>query len=42
MLKQIEGSQAVAEAVALCRPEVISAYPITPQTHIVEDLGVMV
>lgn len=42
MLKQIEGSLAVAEAVALCRPEVISAYPITPQTHIVEDLGVMV
>lgn len=42
MLKQVEGSHAVAEAVALCRPEVISAYPITPQTHIVEDLGVMV
>ncbi|MCP3688379.1 MAG: pyruvate ferredoxin oxidoreductase [Gammaproteobacteria bacterium] len=42
MLKQIEGSQAVAEAVALCRPEVISAYPITPQTHIVEDLGTLV
>lgn len=42
MLKQIEGSQAVAEAVALCRPEVICAYPITPQTHIVEDLGRLV
>ena len=42
MLKQVEGSHAVAEAVALCRPEVISAYPITPQTHIVEDLGAMV
>ncbi len=42
MLNQIEGSHAVAEAVALCRPEVISAYPITPQTHIVEDLGTMV
>ena len=39
MLKQIEGSHGVAEAVALCRPEVICAYPITPQTHIVEDLG---
>lgn len=36
MLEQIEGSQAVAKAVALCRPEVICAYPITPQTHIVE------
>ena len=42
MLKQVEGSHAVAEAVALCRPEVISAYPITPQTHIVEDLGTIV
>jgi pyruvate ferredoxin oxidoreductase alpha subunit len=42
MLKQIEGSQAIAEAVALCRPEVICAYPITPQTHIVEGLGKMV
>jgi len=42
MLKQIEGSRAVAEAVALCRPEVICAYPITPQTHIVENLGQMV
>ena len=42
MLKQIEGSQAVADAVAMCRPEVISAYPITPQTHIVEDLGAKV
>jgi len=42
MLKQIEGSQAVAAAVALCRPEVICAYPITPQTHIVEALSAMV
>jgi len=41
MLKQIEGSQAVAEAVARCRPEVICAYPISPQTHIVEALGRM-
>jgi pyruvate ferredoxin oxidoreductase alpha subunit len=42
MLKQTEGSHAVAEAVALCRPEVICAYPISPQTHIVEALGQMV
>src|SRR5512139_1748059 len=42
MLKQTEGSKAVAEAVALCRPEVICAYPISPQTHIVEGLGEMV
>src|SRR6476660_7237720 len=42
MLKQIEGSRAVAEGVALCRPEVICAYPISPQTHIVEGLGELV
>jgi pyruvate ferredoxin oxidoreductase alpha subunit len=42
MLKQTEGSHAVAEAVALSRPQVICAYPITPQTHIVEGLGEMV
>ncbi len=42
MLEQIEGSRAVARAVALCRPEVICAYPISPQTHIVEGLGEMV
>lgn len=39
MLEQIEGSQAVARAVTLCRPEVIAAYPISPQTHIVESLS---
>src|SRR5512146_2075601 len=42
MLKQIEGSRAMAEAIGLCRPRVICAYPITPQTHIVEGLGEMV
>jgi pyruvate ferredoxin oxidoreductase alpha subunit len=35
----VEGSYAVAHAVKVCRPNVISAYPITPQTHIVEDLS---
>jgi pyruvate ferredoxin oxidoreductase alpha subunit len=39
MPSQIEGSQAVARAVAACRPEVIAAYPISPQTHIVEALS---
>ena len=42
MLRQIEGSQAVAEAVARCRPQVVCAYPISPQTHIVESLGRLV
>ena len=35
----IEGSHAVAEAVRLCRVQVIAAYPITPQTHISERLA---
>jgi len=39
MKKCIEGSHAVAEIVKLCRPAVVAAYPITPQTHIVEDLS---
>ena len=38
MLKQIEGSRAVAETIAACAPEVVCAYPISPQTHIVEAL----
>ena len=42
MFRQIEGSRAVAEAVALARPEVICAYPISPQTHIVEALAELV
>ena len=42
MLEQIEGSRAVAQAVAMCRPEVIGAYPISPQTHIVERLSALV
>jgi pyruvate ferredoxin oxidoreductase alpha subunit len=42
MLKQIEGSHAVAQVVSHCRPNVISAYPITPQTHIVEELATIV
>lgn len=39
MIKVIEGSHAVAEAVRLAGVKVISAYPITPQTHIVERLS---
>jgi pyruvate ferredoxin oxidoreductase alpha subunit len=42
MPSQIEGSRAVAETVARCRPEVIGAYPISPQTHIVEGLSALV
>ncbi|MCX5893276.1 MAG: pyruvate ferredoxin oxidoreductase [Deltaproteobacteria bacterium] len=42
MLQFLEGSHGVSHVVAMCRPNVISAYPITPQTHIVEDLARMV
>jgi len=38
----VEASEAVALAVKASRPHVISAYPISPQTHIVERLGKMV
>jgi len=42
MKEFLEGSLAIAEVVRLCRPGVISAYPITPQTHIVEELAQIV
>lgn len=38
----VECSQAIANAVKSCKPAVIAAYPITPQTHIVERLADMV
>ncbi len=37
-----EVSIAVAEAVKQCKVDVIAAYPITPQTHIVEHLSELV
>jgi len=42
MASQVEGSLAVARTVARCRPQVVAAYPISPQTHIVEALSDMV
>ncbi len=38
----IEVSIAVADAAKLANPDVIAAYPITPQTHIVEHLAELV
>lgn len=38
----IEGSFAIAEAARLARVDVVAAYPITPQTHIVERLAELV
>lgn len=42
MLKALEGSQALAQTVMRCRPQVVAAYPITPQTHIVENIAKLV
>lgn len=42
MPQALEGSQALALSVALCRPQVVAAYPITPQTHIVENIAKLV
>ena len=42
MLRQVEGSRAVAETDSRCRPHVVAAYPISPQTHIVEALADLV
>ncbi len=42
MRQTLEGSQAIAKTVALCRPQVVAAYPITPQTHIVENISKLV
>lgn len=42
MRSHIEGSRAIAETVARCRPQVVCAYPISPQTHIVEALAELV
>lgn len=38
----MEISRGIAEAVKVCRPQVIASYPITPQTHIIERLAQMV
>ncbi len=35
----ITGNALLAEAMRQCRPEVVAAYPITPQTNIVEDFA---
>ncbi|WP_165172175.1 pyruvate ferredoxin oxidoreductase [Adlercreutzia sp. ZJ242] len=42
MKRFLSGDEALAEGVRLARPQVISAYPITPQTVVVERLSEMV
>ena len=41
MRKFLSGNEAFAEGVRLARPQVISAYPITPQTTVVEALAAL-
>ena len=38
----LTGNYAAAEAAALCRPDLIAAYPITPQSSVVEHLAELV
>ncbi len=39
MKKTIEGSAAIAETAKNCDPDVVACFPITPSTHIAEDLN---
>lgn len=36
------GNECVAEAIRLCKPDVVAAYPITPQSSVVEKIASMV
>jgi len=38
-IKALTGNEAIAYGVRLAKPKVIAAYPITPQTTIVETLA---
>ncbi len=39
MIKVVTGNEAAAYGALLCRPEVVCAYPITPQTRLPEQLA---
>ncbi|MCX6012390.1 MAG: pyruvate synthase subunit PorA [Chloroflexi bacterium] len=39
ILKLLSGNHSASWAVRLCKPDVIAAYPITPQTQLVEELN---
>jgi pyruvate ferredoxin oxidoreductase alpha subunit len=39
LVKVITGNAAAAIAATLCRPDVVAAYPITPQTEVIEKLS---
>ncbi len=38
-IKVLSGNQAAAKAAVLCQPDVVAAYPITPQSEVVEELS---
>ena len=41
-VKALTGNKCAAIGAALCRPDLIAAYPITPQSSVVESLADMV
>ncbi len=41
-IQALTGNNAVSVAAALCKPDVIAAYPITPQSSVVESLAKLV
>ncbi len=41
-VKVLTGNYSAAEAAALCRLDLIAAYPITPQSSVVEHLAELV
>ncbi len=38
-IKVLKGNSAAARAVLLCKPDVVAAYPITPQSPVVEEMS---
>ncbi len=38
-VKVLKGNSAAARAVLLCKPDVVAAYPITPQSPVVEEMS---
>ncbi|MBW1767003.1 MAG: phenylglyoxylate dehydrogenase, partial [Deltaproteobacteria bacterium] len=38
-VKALKGNSAAAHAVLLCKPDVVAAYPITPQSPVVEEMS---
>ncbi len=39
MIRTKEGARVIGEMVANCRPQVVACYPITPTTHLTEELN---